>query len=58
MTITFMAGEISGYLSKFVKFIWFNSSRLITQHFNAAQIPENNILLADDFPQTSGRQGK
>jgi beta-lactamase superfamily II metal-dependent hydrolase len=52
------AFERPDYLSKLVKSIWFNSSRLITQHFNAAEIPENNILLADDSPQTSGRQGK
>ena len=27
-------------------------------HFNAPEIPENNILLTDDSPQTSVRQGK
>lgn len=52
------AFETPDYLNKLVKSIWFNSSRLITQHFNAPEIPENNILLADDSPQTSGRQGK
>ncbi|WP_426370277.1 ComEC/Rec2 family competence protein [Pseudocolwellia sp. HL-MZ7] len=52
------AFETPDYLSDLVKSIWFNSSRLITQHFNAPEIPENNILLADDSPQTSRRQGK
>lgn len=52
------AFETPDYLNKLVKSIWFNSSRLITQHFNAPEIPENNILLADDSPQTSVRQGK
>jgi len=52
------AFEEPGYLSKLVKSIWFNSSRLITQHFCAPEIPENNILLADKSPQTSVRQGK
>lgn len=52
------AFETPDYLSKLVKSIWFNSSRLITQYFNATEIPENNILLTDDSPQTSVRQGK
>ncbi|QDF67098.1 MBL fold metallo-hydrolase [Shewanella sp. SNU WT4] len=52
------AFETPDYLNKLVKSIWFNSSRLITQHFNAPEIPENNILLADDSPQTSVKQGK
>ncbi len=50
--------ETPGYLDELVKFIWFNSSRLITQHFNAPEIPENNILLSGDSPKTSVRQGK
>jgi beta-lactamase superfamily II metal-dependent hydrolase len=52
------AFEAPDYLSKMVKSIWFNSSRIITQHFNAPEIPENNILLTNDSPQTSVRQGK
>ncbi|SJN10223.1 metallo-beta-lactamase family protein [Halomonas citrativorans] len=52
------AFETPDYLSELVKSIWFNSSRLITQHFNAPEIPENNILLTDDSPQTSVQQGK
>jgi len=52
------AFEKTGYLSDLVKSIWFNSSRLITQNFNAPEIPENNIRLTDDSPQTSVRQGK
>ncbi|MCG9787248.1 MBL fold metallo-hydrolase [Vibrio mediterranei] len=52
------AFETPGYLSELTKSIWFNSSRLITEHFNVAEIPENNVLLADDSPQTSVRQGK
>jgi beta-lactamase superfamily II metal-dependent hydrolase len=52
------AFETPGYLSELAKSIWFNSSRLITQHFNAPEIPENNILLIDDSPKTSVRQGK
>jgi beta-lactamase superfamily II metal-dependent hydrolase len=52
------AFETPNYLSELVKSIWFNSSRLITQHFNVPEIPENNILLTDDSPQTSVRQGK
>ncbi|MGD1506300.1 ComEC/Rec2 family competence protein [Vibrio harveyi] len=50
--------ETPGYLCELVKSIWFNSSRLITQHFDVPEISENNILLADDSPQTSVRQGK
>ena len=52
------AFETPDYLSELVKSIWFNSSRLITRNFNAPEIPENNILLTDDSPQTSVRQGK
>ncbi|NQZ92060.1 MAG: MBL fold metallo-hydrolase [Moritella sp.] len=52
------AFEIPDYLSGLVKSIWFNSSRLITQYFKESEIPENNIILTDDSPQTSVRQGK
>ncbi|PSL16656.1 beta-lactamase superfamily II metal-dependent hydrolase [Marinobacterium halophilum] len=52
------AFETPGYLCELVKSIWFNSSRLITQYFDAPEIPENNILLTDDSAQTSVRQGK
>lgn len=52
------AFETPGYLCDLVKSIWFNSSRLITQHFGAPEIPENNVLLTDDSPETSVRQGK
>lgn len=52
------AFETPNYLGELVKSIWFNSSRLITQHFNAPEILENNILLADGSPQTSMQQGK
>jgi len=52
------AFEKQGYLGQLVKSIWFNSSRLITQHFNAPEISENNILLKDDSPKTTVQQGK
>ncbi|KJG06653.1 metallo-beta-lactamase [Photobacterium angustum] len=52
------AFETPGYLCDLVKSIWFNSSRLITQHFGVAEIQENNVLLTDDSPKTSVRQGK
>jgi beta-lactamase superfamily II metal-dependent hydrolase len=52
------AFETPDYLSKLVKSIWFNSSRLITQYFNTPEIPENNILLTDGLPQTSVQQGR
>lgn len=52
------AFEDTEYLPQLVKTIWFNSSRLITHHFKAAEISENNILLADGSPQTSVQQGK
>lgn len=52
------AFEKPGYLAELVKMIWFNSSRLITNTFNVAEIPENNILLANNSPQTSVQQGK
>jgi len=52
------AFERPGYLGQLVKSVWFNSSRLITRDFNVLEIPENNILLADNSPQTSVQQGK
>ena len=52
------AFEKPGYLGDMVKSIWFNSSRLITRHFDVPEIPENNIELLDDAPQTSVKQGK
>lgn len=52
------AFEKPDYLSKLVKLIWFNSSRLITHHFNVPEILENNILLDNGSPQTSVQQGK
>ncbi|ABZ75100.1 conserved hypothetical protein [Shewanella halifaxensis HAW-EB4] len=52
------AFEKPGYLGQLVKSIWFNSSRLITRHFNVPEISENNILLTDDSPETSVSQGK
>ena len=52
------AFETPDYLGQLVKSIWFNSSRLITRHFNVPEISENNILLTDDSPKTSVQQGK
>lgn len=52
------AFEKPGYLAELVKTIWFNSSRLITQGFNVPEIPENNIILVGNSPQTSVQQGK
>lgn len=52
------AFEKPGYLGDMVKSIWFNSSRLITHHFDVPEIPGNNIELLDDDPQTSVKQGK
>ncbi|WP_409322261.1 ComEC/Rec2 family competence protein [Pseudomonas putida] len=52
------AFEKPGYLGDMVKSIWFNSSRLITRHFDVPEIPENNIELLDDDPQTTVKQGK
>jgi beta-lactamase superfamily II metal-dependent hydrolase len=51
------AFEAPGYLCDMVKSIWFNSSRLITNHFNTPEISENNIYLRNDSPQTSVKQG-
>lgn len=52
------AFEKPGYLGQMAKAIWFNSSRLITNYFSVAEIPENNICLKSDSPQTSSKQGK
>lgn len=52
------AFEEPDYLGKMVKSMWFNSSRLITQHFDIQEIPENNIILAHDSSETSVQQGK
>jgi len=52
------AFEKPDYLAQMVKLIWFNSSRLITNSFDTSEIPENNILLAGNSPQTSVQQGK
>lgn len=52
------AFEKPDYLAQLVKLIWFNSSRLITNSFDVSEIPENNILLASNSPQTSVQQGK
>lgn len=52
------AFEAPDYLREMVRSIWFNSSRLITTHFNAAEIPENNIYLNNDSPETTVKQGK
>lgn len=52
------AFEAPGYLSSMVKSVWFNSSRLITEHFNIPEILANNIPLRDNSPLTSVKQGK
>ena len=52
------AFEAPGYLGEMVKSIWFNSPRLITRHFEEKDIPQNEVYLRDDSPQTSARQGK
>lgn len=44
--------------SQLVKSVWFNSSRLITDHFSFPEIPANDIYLPDSSPDTSVRQGK
>lgn len=49
--------EASGYLSAMVKKIWFNSSKIITDYFNHAQIEENDIFLQTKSPDTSVQQG-
>ncbi|MBU9824910.1 ComEC/Rec2 family competence protein [Rahnella perminowiae] len=52
------AFEKPGYLSEMVSSIWFNSSRSITNHFNVAEISDNDIHLCNDSLLTSVRQGK
>lgn len=52
------AFERPDYLRVMVKRIWFNSSRLITRYFDSADIPENNIMLSSESPETSVKQGK
>lgn len=52
------AFERPDYLRELVKSIWFNSSRLITRHFNVPDISENNIFLKDASPETSVKQGQ
>lgn len=52
------AFEAPGYLSSMVKSVWFNSSRLITEHFDVPEILANNIPLRDNSPLTSVKQGK
>lgn len=52
------AFKTPGYLSEMVKSIWFNSSRLITGYFDAPEIPENDVRLGIDSPDTSVQQGK
>lgn len=52
------AFKAPGYLREMVKSIWFNSSRLITDYFNAPDIPQNNVNLSVDSPNTSVQQGK
>lgn len=52
------AFKAPGYLSQMVKSIWFNSSRLITDHFNEPEIPQNNVHLSSGSPETSVRQGR
>ncbi|MGP5564990.1 ComEC/Rec2 family competence protein [Vreelandella alkaliphila] len=47
-----------GYLREMVRSVWFNSSRTITNYFDAPEIPQNDIYLSDDSPDTSIRQGK
>ncbi|RZR49006.1 ComEC/Rec2 family competence protein [Vibrio vulnificus] len=44
--------------SHLVKSVWFNSSRLITNHFSCPEIPENDLYLPDSSPDTSVQQGK
>jgi len=52
------AFKAPGYLSEMVKSIWFNSSKLITDYFNTLDIPENNVRLGMNSPDTSVQQGK
>ncbi len=52
------AFNATGYLNEMVKSIWFNSSRLITDHFSKPDIPENSVQLGIDSPNTSVQQAK
>ena len=52
------AFKAPGYLREMVKSVWFNSSRLITDHFNEPRIVENDIRLNIETPDTSVQQGK
>lgn len=52
------AFEAPGYLTEMVRSIWFNSSQLITTNFDIEAIPENNIYLKSDSPETTIAQGK
>jgi beta-lactamase superfamily II metal-dependent hydrolase len=52
------AFEAPGYLRDLVKSIWFNSSKNITDYFGHPEIPENDVVLSDDSPETSAQQGK
>ncbi|VEA65143.1 DNA internalization-related competence protein ComEC/Rec2 [Serratia plymuthica] len=52
------AFKAQGYLSEMVKSIWFNSSKLITDYFNAPDIPENDVRIDFDSANTSAQQGK
>ncbi|MCH5514099.1 ComEC/Rec2 family competence protein [Pseudomonas syringae] len=47
-----------GYLAEMVKSIWFNSSRMISKYFNSPEIPENDIYLSNDSPETTVEQGR
>ena len=52
------AFEASGYLQDLVKTIWFNSSKYVTDYFDHVEIPENDVRLSDESPETSAQQGK
>lgn len=52
------AFKAQDYLQKMVKSVWFNSSKLITDHFNEKEIPQNNIYINSISPTTSVQQGK
>lgn len=52
------AFEAPDYLREMVRSVWFNSSRLITDHFNVDAIPANDIYLNSDTPETTVTQGK
>jgi beta-lactamase superfamily II metal-dependent hydrolase len=52
------AFEAPEYLREMVRSVWFNSSRLITSHFNVGAIPANDVYLKSDSPETTVTQGK